>query len=1016
VSIVFCDRATAFGDIAWLDGEGSDPQIPDGLHWHVTLGPKGGLPAGPTVVVDVHTNVDSFRGLDPTWASRPRPPGGWEIDDEAELDLVLAFSKPAPGDEVLGWFLVQADGELTVAAADPQPTVAGLWSVNAARSQPRPGEDSHWELASADCEIMRVTGRGVVIEASALIGIARWELDHDAVLTRASLAREQAARVPHYLPARDGSDDWETRVEVSAPVFRLPYDDERPGELDPDPARELERIRRIVAPRDHGDDVDGVSTWCELAYGHLDSGTRARIDGTKDGTTISQWADNAYLQASVDPGVARWQGLSGTLEREPEPTDAHHHGLAVALLPTFHLLGPGVQPGSSRELDEAERFYEEEIGGYADLRDAVRDFPTLEDGSRWELRLLAVPLPWVRESPQDVPQRPSLLALESAWNAVTIDRWSASVGIDRVVPRGEVSFVQTAPVPRTLHPGPPDAPPGPMIAGYSPTHGRHVLPARAIASTAASIGLEVRLGDWLGRWGEPGDVVVGRPARPPVPAPRGRTFFVPGPVAADGAATSSGTVRLDLTAPWPVGPGSLPLTELRVHVPREPAPRTLALSAADVVGGVIARVVELAAPPTVPGQVIDEEITLRSVDSEGRLSAAVTLASRVVDPRPIRPPVVGPRLIAATRRTHSPTVTVTLAITAAPHARAYRVLVAGETVLRAKLGLPAPDAGVPRAERAAQVQRAMPGRDRRASYSWASTEAFAVKNGTAYATIELPAGTDGVVFARAVAVTTIPGNPPTETVSTPFEATRPVAIVVPRSDFPPVPDLRVEAGDEGTARVTVRVSQPPTSALASLQIEGEPPARIEARLVEHLGADVPPAFWPEVAPLVLEPRADDPSVHEATATVRGAPWLRTAVAACVRYPAEPTLAAGATQTASEVRATGLQHERIPSPWGPFSTPAWIDSTGPLPTVAFAEDAGDVQVTVDGLPELPPAAPPWTLQLLSGTTVLAPAPGAAGAVVPAAAGLTLTPVPGQQYAVQLRDPFGAAHGVTPVPTP
>jgi hypothetical protein len=308
----------------------------------------------------------------------------------------------------------------------------------------------------------------------------------------------------------------------------------------------------------------------------------------------------------------------------------------------------------------------------------------------------------------------------------------------------------------------------------------------------------------------------------------------------------------------------------------------------------------------------------------------------------------------------------------------------------------------------------MPAHDRRGLYSWASAATYPVKDGTAHATIELPAGTDGLVFARAVAVTTIPGNPQIETVSTPFERTAPVAVVVPRSDFPPVPELKVTIAADGTATVAVRVTRPPASMLRSLHIDGAPPARIQARLVEHLGGA--PSFWPEITTLTLEPRTGDPTVHEGTVKVHGRQWTRTAVAACVRYPAEPTLGAGEADTPNEIRATGLQQEHIPSPWGPFSAPAWIDTSGPVPTLAFTSLDGTITVTAADLPLLPRTAAVWTMQLLSGETSLAPSPGPLGAPVPASDGLTVTPMPNHRYAVMLRDPFGGTHGPVAVPAP
>ncbi|MFE5835312.1 hypothetical protein [Arthrobacter sp. NPDC056493] len=1021
MSILFCERATACGDIAWLRGPGSDPNIPDGVHWHVTMGRDGGLPAGPTVLVDLKPNSDSCRDANLLQYFGTGGLGSWQIDADQGQELTLFFDKPAPGPEVLGWVFIQGEGEFTVSAADSLLTRQGLWPVNAARSKPGPPESTHWRLASADCQVVRITGHGWVSEAWAYIGSSSVDIGRARVLSRASLASDTAQQIaPYYLP-HPGSDDWKDRVGRSAPSYRLPSDQERPGDYEPDPNRELARIRSIVEPPPDpgtGTAVQGVEAWCRKAYRALGSGVRGTIDGEAAGTTVSQPADNAYLQASVDPGVARWQGLSGTLdpELEPEPTDAPNQlGLAAALIPVFRLFGPGQAP--TPQDAQAEEFYEAEIPGFFDLKQATSDFPPLEDGSRWELTLLAVPIPYLREWSQDGPGTPELLELGASWNAVTTDQWSATVGIDRVVPRGEVAFLQTAPTAKTLHPGDPGAP-APMIAGYSKPHGRHVLTAAGISGEYPAITVGVSLQDWLGRWGDAGKADLHRPARPPVPPPQGTTLVIPGAVPGGDGPASSATVRADIRVPWPAGPGAVPLTLLSVAVPREPSPRFFNLDFGDVQDGIITHTVEFAARQTVPGEVATDALTLQCINDDGGTSSPVTLTARIVDPRPVRAPVASPRLIASTRRGNSPSVTVTLAITAAPNARAYRILIAGETTLRRAFGLPAPDPAEPRAERAATVRRAMAGRDRRSLYSWASTKAYPVVDGAALATIELPSGTDGVVFARAVAVTAIPANPPTEAVSTPFERTEPAAVVVPRSDFPPVPDIQTSVAEDGTAAVTVRVTRPPAAVLASLRISGEPEARIEARLVEYV-ADAEPVFWPQITTLRLEPVTGNPgmdegTVYEGTAKIHGRPWQRTAVAACVRYPPEPTLASGDTAIGGEIRSTGLQYERIPSPWGAYSTPAWIGFRGNVPTLDFLHTPVAVSIQATGLPTLPPNTPAWTMQLWRGKQSLAPDPGPAGDPVPASQGLSVMPRPQYRYAVLLIDPFGGRHGPVPVP--
>ena len=102
-----------------------------------------------------------------------------------------------------------------------------------------------------------------------------------------------------------------------------------------------------------------------------------------------------------------------------------------------------------------------------------------------------------------------------------------------------------------------------------------------------------------------------------------------------------------------------------------------------------------------PGEVATDSLTLQSIDATAGPPPLSILTATIVDPRPVRAPFANPRLTATTRRGNSPFVTLTLSITAAPNARAYRVLIASETTLRSAFGLPAPEPSsrVPNARR-----------------------------------------------------------------------------------------------------------------------------------------------------------------------------------------------------------------------------------------------------------------------------------------------------------------------------
>ena len=158
MSIVFCDRATAFGDIAWLPGADTDPQIPDGVHWHVTMGRSGGLPAGRgTVIVDLETDWDSFRNGNPTWPPGQVDPATRQIDADQGHELTLIYRQTRGRDQRCWAGPDPGRRRLTVAAADPgSPGKACGRRMRSGEADPGLRQLA---VASADCQVVRITGQ-----------------------------------------------------------------------------------------------------------------------------------------------------------------------------------------------------------------------------------------------------------------------------------------------------------------------------------------------------------------------------------------------------------------------------------------------------------------------------------------------------------------------------------------------------------------------------------------------------------------------------------------------------------------------------------------------------------------------------------------------------------------------------------------------------------------------------------------------------------------------------------------
>jgi hypothetical protein len=302
----------------------------------------------------------------------------------------------------------------------------------------------------------------------------------------------------------------------------------------------------------------------------------------------------------------------------------------------------------------------------------------------------------------------------------------------------------------------------------------------------------------------------------------------------------------------------------------------------------------------------------------------------------------------------------------APGDGAYRFYFASESALRTAAGLGSP-APATRAARAQQLN-ANDGATARQASMLALPGPVQVKSGMASAILEIPAGTVDVLAVRAVPVTAeidASGRILRDGVEAPFSSVRPVFVVVPYDEVPQTPELTLAAEAAPgaattpvTATVTVRGVQP-----AVLNRYAREP--IQARIVEASAAG-DPWFWPQIAVVALAPSAADPTAFTAVATVDVPAWSRAGLAVAVRYPPEDMVVPGVDIVDEpELTAAGPQGDRIESPWGPVSVPAWIQVDGHEPSITASSDGvGGLRIQVGGLPELAPGAPTFRLDVYS----------------------------------------------------
>ncbi|BDZ54038.1 hypothetical protein GCM10025870_11110 [Agromyces marinus] len=450
-------------------------------------------------------------------------------------------------------------------------------------------------------------------------------------------------------------------------------------------------------------------------------------------------------------------------------------------------------------------------------------------------------------------------------------------------------------------------------------------------------------------------------------------------------------------------PGSVPVDRIQWTVDgtsKDP----IELSAAHQVDGLRA-FRDVPAPDTSPGGSTTMRFTAVAVDVDRASSSEASVSVVVADPRPLPALRIGPRLMPTSRPTADPEVSITLTASGVPEGGSVRFLFANETAVRAALGLPTQGfRDTPRYERAEALRQAGGGPQR--AYSAALPHPVGAVGGRATATLRFPAGSNDLILVRAlpVAMSTDAAGIVKETASTPFAATRPAFVAVPTSDAPGLP--RISAGATPGRRITVDVAVPH---VRTARFGG---GSVEARIVQVVEG-MPPAFWPEVATLVLDRRRGDEWTGRIT--LPAVEWARVGLAASVRFPAEPLLAPGAVASRGDLVASGpaAAEPAMRAPWGPVGAPAWLELRGRAPRVhATVEADGRWRVEVSDLPPARDGSPGFAAELYRGASALVlDSVHALDAALPS---FTAGPFPGDAAAVVLVDPFGGRSPVFELP--
>jgi hypothetical protein len=1019
---VFSHSVIALGEASFIDAADED-RVPDGLFWRVTPGGAADLPAGPVLLRHLAVEPQPVDVVDAATGQQPEP--ALRVTPDAP---VLLLPRTPPG-AIIGWAVVQGDGDLRVAAISGRVAVGGAYVELSARDR------QPYVVAGHDMAGLVVSGDGAIIESTF------FALPTDVPGDVGDIPGDPQVHAPpedtfpgrgYAVPGNPAS--YKERVAAPAPRRSVPY-----ALTDPDgawsPDDELRRAEQIARSD------DSINDWLHRAYDALGSEARAVIEGaTADAgqpfrVVVAQTAAAALSIGALDPGIARWLGRSGMLPHGV--VDAQGFGLLWATVP-LHVYTGRLPAGVTVVRNASDDFvYDDRIGannGYLDLLQEVQTWPPHPEFGPPDVLLAHIPMPYV---PGVTPARPVFPMLAPAlaapgtpggsgprWAPDPPRRWEQTIAIGAPpvtayslhgpIARGPVAFTRIDPSPASLHSeidGTDLA--APLVPGWDDSTGASTLSGSqqvSIGEQAQPVIWSVALSDWVGRWGDEGTTGPLDPPAPPPPSPPTIEAGLARQAPPEGSAPASpGVVHVIFRVPPATLPGALPLQRIVWSVNGVAQPElnlTGPAPAADATAIVVRT--QFDAAPAIPGQ--HQQVTIAShvEDSFANPSDTTSLVVQAGDARPLRPPTVAPHMLVTSRRAADATVSVALTVRA-PGDGAYRFYLASESALRTAAGLGSPAAAT-RGVRAQQLHANGGATARRASML-ALPEPVPVKSGTASAILEIPAGTVDVLAVRAVPVTAeidASGRVVRDGVEAPFSSVEPAFVVVPYDEVPPTPELTLAVGAAPgvattpvTATVTVRGVQP-----AVLNRYAREP--IQARIVEA-SVTGDPWFWPEIAVVALTQSAADPTVFTAEVTVDVPAWSRAGLAVAVRYPPEDMVVPGVDNVDEpELTAAGPQGDRIESPWGPVSVPAWIQVEGHEPNITASSDgAGGLRIQVDGLPELAPGAPTFRLDVYS-TASLPPLSSAQVTVSrpevilpPGVVGV------GQQLLAVLVTPFGAS---------
>jgi hypothetical protein len=767
----------------------SDDDLPKGTHLRAFPSVEIGFPLAPMGVWVMPAQL--IQPLDLFWADRAGRPLATPNLDQAGGELIGTIKAIIPDTHLVAVEVRFADGP----SAEGQITLLDRIGqrVISQRSQ------NLWIVAAPDITGLRLRGRGV---ASVLGWVVPADLAFEHVVGSepiTTLSAPISEDAPWYVGG-EGPDQAMNRLRSGAPLrFTPPDRPNGPFDLLAPDDEEL----RLSTFRDEidaqfamlvGDPatppalIEQIHTFlpAELSPGKRRPWQRTHLNVQDD-----------LLMKSLDPGTARYLGLMTQFDVLPDQFDAAGQPISNVLLVAGAFACNKFDPIRVPAADAFEnRLLDRLMAKTPQLRRAADR--AIRNGlvpRVFVAPALLAPLPdrpaapniflgtatWIRadEGPSTEFRQQFLvddppLAPVMALGRLTADGWQTRHELAGDPPRAATRMLGVV-----------DAQ-GSLYGGRS-----GILYDTPIAADAAPWTYRLALSDMFGRFGNPTDIAVPLPARPPLPAPTLRARVQPAPRAAHQGPASSGTLQLELIVPESnrMTAGSLALAiataEFNGLTLTRPTPSE---------GGTLT--FEFPTPTLMPMEALRLQAFGQFVDVEGNVGPAGSADVDIADPRTPLVPETGIGIVWSSRPGPSPDVEFNLHFSGAPNAR-YRVYMSDARGLDiAELD---GDRRRTRSEIAVEgAQLGLAGVALRDRFRLLNDKPLEPVGGRVLLQTRLPRALETVQFLRFVPIS--PRGKEADFAACPL-----LPIAVPSERTPPAPRVEVEVdGDTGIAQVTIR--------------------------------------------------------------------------------------------------------------------------------------------------------------------------------------------------------------------